>query len=188
MDTVFLTAPKTWVQWLQLYRLYVSAFPLSERKPFSVIVKKYREGIFDVWCLCREKRFCGLAFIVKNENLVLIDYLAIIRARRDQGIGSAALAEIRKHYAGKGIFLEIESVYEDAPDQAQRLRRKQFYLRCGMKPMNVMIQLFGVNMELLGFDCRISFDQYYRFYLENVGSWAAGHISHLPHPMDSETP
>ena len=97
-------------------------------------------------------------------------------------IGTAVLSLLQQKYAGKGLFLEIESVYEDAPDLALRQRRKQFYLRCGMTPMGVMICLFGVNMELLGFDCKISFDRYHQFYMDNVGSWAAGHVTSLPHP------
>ena len=54
-----------------------------------------------------------------------------------------------------------------------------------MTPMGVMINLFGVDMELLGFDCSISYDRYYSFYIENVGSWTAGHISSLPYPEQS---
>lgn len=182
MNTVTLESPKTPLHWAQLYKLYLNAFPRSERKPFSIITRQYRKGIFDVWCVRQKGQFAGLAITVKSGQLVLLDYLAIKKDCRNQGIGTAVLSLLQQKYAGKDLFLEIESVYEDAPDLALRQRRKQFYLRCGMTPMGVMICLFGVNMELLGFDCKISFDRYYQFYMDNVGSWAAGHVTSLPHP------
>lgn len=182
MHTVTLESPKTLLHWLRLYKLYLNAFPRSERKPFSVITRQHRKGIFDVWCIRQQGLFAGLAITVKSDELVLLDYLAIEKNYRNHGIGSAVLPLLRQKYAGKGLFLEIESVYENTPDLALRQRRKQFYLRCGMTPMQVMICLFGVNMELMGFDCQISYDQYYDFYLKHVGSFAAGHISNLPYP------
>jgi len=183
MEAISLNAPKTLLHWLQLYKLYRSSFPKEERKPLWVIVKQYRRGIFDVWQIRKETAFSGLAITAKHENLVLIDYLAIVPSRQDQGIGSGALAALRRHYAGRDIFLEIESVYEDTPEKPLRERRRQFYLRNGMTPMNVMIELFGVNMELMGFDCRIDYAQYHNFYQQSMGNWAAGHLFSRPHPM-----
>ena len=83
----------------------------------------------------------------------------------------------------KNVFLEIESVYENAPNQAQRERRKAFYLRCGLTPMNVMVYLFGEKMELLGFGDPIDYDAYLRFYCRNLGSWAARHIRSAEYPQ-----
>jgi len=136
----------------------------------------------DVWYVTDGSRFLGLAITVNGDDLILIDYLAVHKAHRSCGIGSAVLTALRSRYVGKGIFLEIESVYEDIPEQPLRLRRRQFYLRSGMVPMKVMISLFGVEMELLGFDCRIDYDRYHSFYMEHLGSWAAGHIDARPHP------
>ena len=66
------------------------------------------------------------------------------------------------------------------------LRRKHFYLENGMTPMGVMVRLFGVPMELLGFDCRITYPQYRDFYLQSMGPWAAEHIESLPWPAKKE--
>ena len=184
MNTISFNTPKNLWHWLQIYKLYRTAFPKEERKPFKVIRKQYRQGVFEVWMIRKESAFSALAITAKHEDLVLIDYLAVVPEKQDQGIGSATLALMRKHYAGKRIFLEIESVYEDTPELALRQRRKQFYLRNGMTPMNVMIKLFGVNMELMGFDCRIDYTQYHNFYSQCMSSWAAGHISSLPYPLE----
>lgn len=40
-------------------------------------------------------------------------------------------------------------MFEDAPNIEQRIRRKDFYLRNAMKPMNFIVDLIGVHMEIL---------------------------------------
>lgn len=182
MRPIVLERPRGIAQWLRLYKLYLTAFPAAERKPVFVILNRWRKGKMDIWCLCRENRFTGLAITINSDRLILIDYLAVAENCRGTGIGTAALAALREQYREKDVFLEIESVYENAPNQAERQRRKQFYLRCGLKPMQVMVTLFGVKMELLGFDCRITYDQYLAFYRDNLGTWAQKHISSQPHP------
>ena len=178
MRSLTLQKPRGMKRWLALYRLYRSAFPRSERKPFSVMLKKSREGKMDLWCLEEGGQFRGLVITINSPSLILVDYLAIAENFRGQGVGTAALDTIREHYKGRDIFLEIESVYEDTPNLPERLRRKAFYLRCGLVPMKVMVWLFGVKMELLGFDgCRIDYDTYHAFYRDNLGQWAANRIS-----------
>ena len=84
---------------------------------------------------------------------------------------------MKDRYAGKGVFLEIESVWEDCENKAERIRRKQFYEKCGMESMGVFVWLFGVKMELMSFGCKLTFAQYHAFYRDNYNQWAADHIS-----------
>ena len=168
--------------WLSLYRLYREAFPASERKPISMILQTRRKGRADIWCAIKDGRFAGLAVTVNSPDTVLLDYLAVHKRCRNQGIGAEILRQLQKQYPGKGLFIEIESTYEDCPDHALRLRRKGFYLRNGFVPMQVMVNLFGVQMELLGIGCRLSFEEYYTFYRDNYSAWAAGHITEAVHP------
>ena len=169
--------PESVADWLRLYRLYLSAFPREERKPFGLILRMYRKGTTDVWCLKREGRFVGLGITINGPDLILLDYFAIEKKRRQQGVGSAALPVIVDYYGDKGFFLEIESTLEDAPNKNQRLRRKAFYLSCGLRELHTTAKLFGVNMELLGVRCQLNYDQYKAFYRDNYNQWAADHIA-----------
>ena len=72
------------------------------------------------------------------------------------------------------------TVDKNAENYEERKRRKQFYLANGMTPMNVLVELFGVDMELLGFDCQISFEEYHDFYRDNYNAWAAEHVKPMP--------
>lgn len=169
-------APRGFSQWADVYRLYRTAFPASEKKPFSMILKMYRKGASHVWRFTREGKFAGLIITINGMEHVLLDYLAVDEKQRGTGIGTEILQLMRQEYAGKGVFLEIESVYEDCENKQQRLRRKHFYEKCGMKSMEVFVWLFGVKMELMGFDCRLTYEQYHAFYRDNYNQWAADHI------------
>lgn len=169
-------APKSHEEWADIHRLYKKAFPRSERKPFWMILKMHYRGTTDIWYFRREGQFAGMILTINGPEHILLDYLAVEEKQRGTGVGSEILQLMQRHYAGKGVFLEIESVYERSKNQAERLSRKHFYEKAGMSSMGVFVWLFGVKMELMGFDCKLSYEQYHDFYRENYNSWAAKHI------------
>lgn len=172
-----LRKPKGLKNWLQLYMLYLKAFPGAERKPWGVIRRMYRKGKTDIWCLMRGGSFAGLAITINSPDVILLDYFAVEKSCRGKGVGTAALKAILACYAGKGFFLEIEDTREQAPNRAQQLRRKKFYLSCGLQEMHTTVVLFGVKMELLGVGCHLDYPQYRAFYRDNYNAWAADHIT-----------
>lgn len=172
-----LKRPESRSQWLALYRLYRSAFPRAERKPFSMIVKMWKKGKTDIWCVERQGAFLGLGITINGPEVVLLDYFAIVGKCRGKGVGTAALKGLMDRYAGKGFFLEIENPREPGPDQQLRCRRKRFYLSAGLEELHTTAKLFGVEMELLGKGCQLDFGQYQAFYRDNYSQWAAEHIA-----------
>lgn len=168
--------PKTPGNWWRIYRLYLSAFPAAERKPFSMILRMCRKGKSDIWCICRDKKFAGLAITINSPDLILLDYFAISKHRRGEGIGTKALSMLRDHYSGKGFFVEIETTLKETKELPMRLRRKQFYLAAGLQELSVTAKLFGVDMELLGVGCSMDYARYKAFYRDNYNQWAADHI------------
>ena len=135
-----------------------------------------KKGKTDVWYCEEDGTFAGLVITINGPDKILLDYLAVDAKHRGSGLGSGMLRLMREQYAGKGVFLEIEVVVEEAANYEERKRRKQFYLRNGMKELGVFVELFGVDMELLGFDCTMTFEEYHAFYRENYNAWAAEHI------------
>lgn len=159
-----------------LYLLYLGAFPPSERKPFGKILSMAKAGRTDLWTIRRNGKFAGLASTVNSPDIVLLDYFAVKRSLRGQGVGSAALRELEQIYADRGFFVEIESTQENAPNQQERESRKRFYEHCGMAPMGTEADVFGIRMELLGVRCHLDFEGYRSFYRDNYSPWAAEHI------------
>ena len=170
------SAPKGLRQWAEIYCLYQKAFPKSEKKPFSMIFKMHRLGKSDVWRFERDGKFAGLIITINGEKIVLLDYLAVEEKKRGTGIGSQILKLMKEHYADRSVFLEIESVYEECENKAERIRRKHFYEKCGRESMDGFVWLFGVKMELMSFGCKMTFEEYHAFYRDNYNQWAADHI------------
>lgn len=170
--------------------LYEKAFPASEKKPFEFILQKRETGNFEVLEIVDDADdFCGLAIMMLYGDLVLLDYFAIAPECRGVGVGSVALKALQEKYADRKFILEIESTVgledergtcRDAgnvkrgvsemsaqvralPDTERqaRLRRKSFYLRNGMRPMDFCVDLFGVEMEILVHGESVTFEEYY---------------------------
>ena len=161
---------------LRIRLLYREAFPRCERKPFSIIRMMEERGKTDLWYFEDEGGFAGMCATINGKDNILIDYLAVAKKRRGTGVGSKMFSALLEHYRDFGVFLEIEELDEGAENNAERIRRKQFYLRAGLTAMDTHVKLFGVDMELLGKNCHLSFDEYRDFYLTNYSKFAYDNI------------
>jgi len=178
-------------EWKNLYRLYKTAFPPSERKPFFILLTTWRKGKSDIWYAEEilslrggtRRRFLGFATTLNGENAVLLDYLAVRKDARGRGIGSLFVRSLLEKYQGKGFFVEIESVYEScAANPIERMKRRNFYIKNGLSALHVVADVFGVQMELLGKDMTIDFRGYNDFYRNNYTAYAAKHVTEIVPP------
>ena len=71
---------------------------------------------------------------------------------------------ISDRYKDSKIFLEIETPDKNAENNAQRVSRKAFYLRNGMKESGIHADIYDTDMELLIFDNPVTFDEYVAVY------------------------
>lgn len=166
-------------EWSLLESLYTKAFPDNERKPFAMIREKYRENRTDVWVVEEEKAFSGFAITMNSAALVLLDYFAISEEKRGKGLGGACLRALYEKYSGKKFFLEVESLAVPADNAEERCRRKQFYLNNGMTELGVNARLFGVEFELLGYECEVTFDDYFSLYDDIYGEYASRFLEEM---------
>lgn len=161
-----------------LKKLYKSAFPKAERKPFSTMQKLQEKGKMEILSIEKSGEFAGLMITVLMSDIVLLDYFAIDETARGKGIGSKALDLFSERYACKRCVLEIESVDENAKNNEQRIRRKAFYKKNGFLPNGVLVRLFGIDMELLTkSNYTVSFDEYYALYKNVLGKTIAKMVS-----------
>lgn len=146
--------------------LYLSAFPLSERKPFSVITDLRKAGMVEIISIEDDNGvFLGLAITAFYRDLALLDYFAIADDVRGHGIGSTALQLLKERYADKRFFIEIETTEGESENHEERVRRKAFYERNGMTVLPYVVNLFGVEMEMLSADGKeIRFEEYHQMY------------------------
>lgn len=168
--------------WWKIRKLYMSAFPVYERKLLWLIWQKKRKGCTDVWAIKDKDEFLGFAITINGPDIVLLDYFAISNDKRGNGLGTLALKKLQEHYNTKRFFLEIESVFENVDDLESRIRRKQFYLKNNMKEMHIMVNLFGTKFELLAYNGKVSYEDYCLLYHTNYGEWATKQIKQEQYP------
>lgn len=153
-----------------LKRLYKSAFPQYERKPFGLILKNRREGKAEILAaLDKNGEFCGLAILHFVDDLMLLAYFAVIPPARGRGIGSELLRLLHERFSDRRFFLEIELPDPKNDPSGIKSRRKGFYLRNGMNETGLFVRLFGVELEILSFQCAVSFGEYFKLYRSVTG-------------------
>ena len=173
-------------QWKEIQALYRTAFPECEQKPFWLIRLKNLQGKADAWCMESEGRFVGLAITMNAKEMVLLDYFAIEESKRGMGYGSAGLKALQTYYEGRKFFLEAESVYAECDNIEQRTRRKQFYLKNGMEEMKMIANVFGTDLEVLGYHCHLDFETYRSVYKNAYGNWAVKNVELVPYPKNAD--
>lgn len=163
--------------------LYYRAFPISEQKPFELLLKCAEKGTVDILCAIGDDGdFLCEAIAAVGKTAVLLDFLAVEENKRGGGVGSAALEALFSYYANKRLVLEIESTYDkSAENYSQRTKRKLFYLKNGMVKENYMVNLAGVEMEILSHGGGVSFEEYNKI-LSDVYSKQVAQTARLIEP------
>lgn len=160
-------------------RLYLEAFPLSERKPFGLMKKKAGKGEMELLSVMDGSQFVGLAITVLYQDLVLLDYFAVTKESRGKNYGSEALKMLLDRYKEQRMVFEIELADEGAGETDVKVRRKKFYLRNGLKETGIHIRLFGVPMEILTEGKPITYGEYHEIYDYIIGLTFANRVVRL---------
>ena len=171
--------------WHNISKLYKKAFPLSERKPLWLIRATHKKNKADVWLIEDEGAFKGFAITMNSGDLVMLDYFAVAEDARGQGYGAGCLNRLQEKYKEYRFFLEIESVYVKAKNMQQRLGRKAFYERNGMKEVGVVAKVFGVELVSMGYDCELNFDEYKKLYTDCYGKLVGMNIRKVKRDIKS---
>lgn len=115
---------------------FAEAFVENERKPLADIFALISEGRYELWGLFEESEMLGYAAIWKREGVALrlLDYLGVVKEKRNGGLGADMLARIKAW--GLPLVTESELPVEGDSEEenAIRLRRIAFYGRNGFAP------------------------------------------------------
>lgn len=111
--------------------LYLSAFPEIERHPIEELFDACDTGKCEWLVFLDNEVFLGMAYMIINDGIAFLLYLAVEENERNKGYGSTILSELSKQYKGMEVILLIESLHEECDNMAIRIRRRGFYLRNG---------------------------------------------------------
>lgn len=128
-------------------RLYRTAFPREERVPLKYLMRK-NSGNHMAAC-CDGSMFCGFYATWTYGDITWITFLAVAEELRCSGYGSQLLDIINAHFSGNRIILDIEEEDSNAKNNAQRIRRKAFYMRNGFVASGIKYSWNGVSYEIM---------------------------------------
>ena len=146
--------------YLRIVEIYKHSFPKDEQMPFWLMRLFARRKRVDFLAFYDQEVFCGFAYLVYNEGLTFVFYLATDPDMRSKGYGSQIVRWIQQEYAESGIVLTIETVDPDYPDYAQRKRRQKFYFNNQMQDTGYRVKEFGVVYDVLTNAPDFSFEAY----------------------------
>ncbi len=155
-------------------KLYEDSFPASEKKPLEWMMDSEERMLV----VMADQKVCGLLFTLEDETGILIDYFAIDGRFRQNGVGSRVLG-LYLEQAGKPVILEIEDPGSASNEQERklRLRRKDFYLRGGLKLQDYRVDLFGVRMEMLATIDQFTYNAYVALLKNCLFEGVENHVS-----------
>ncbi len=125
------------------------AFPPAEYLSPTKILDMQDKGEFELYGLYDGEDFVGFITTEVYDNMVYLYFLAIDSQARCKGYGSKALRLLGELYPGYQQVIDLELVDENAENNAQRIRRRGFYLRNGYKATGKAVRYFGMEFELL---------------------------------------
>ena len=112
-------------QFDNFYDLLCLSFPDSERRSYSGQLALFDEEPYNVYAYMDEDEFVGALAVWEFENIVYLEHFAVNPNRRNGGIGTKLLGELKK-ISGKRMCLEVE-----LPENDLAKRRISFYERNG---------------------------------------------------------
>ncbi len=168
---------KSLPEYKKIKKLYHDAFPLDERAPFWLLMRRANRENVDFWAVYHEEEWVGLVYVISREDLSYLFYLAIAEDVRGKGYGSAVLAAVKEKYAGRRIMLAIEELDERAENYAERIRRKQFYEKNGLHLMDYKMREAKVIYDVMGIADTVSPEEYGEMMKQYLGRLLGHFIS-----------
>ena len=151
---------KTLPEYKRIKKLYHDAFPMDERAPFWLLMKRRNRDNVDFLAVYHEDQWVGLTYVISREDFSYVYYLAIAENARGKGYGSGVLGAIKERYAGNRIILAIEELDEKAENYEERIRRKQFYEKNGLQLLDYKMREAKVVYDVMGTSEKISPEEY----------------------------
>ena len=130
----------------------------------------------EMWNVFNEDTWIGWTYIIlytnkDKKNFAYVLYLAIDSNNRNKGYGTKALKLIFEKYKDYSISLAIET-YEDekAENLEQRIKRHNFYKRCGMEDLSYRVTTSNYTYDVMYYGQSIERNDY-KDMMDNYTGW-----------------
>lgn len=126
-------------------------FPRAELKPLRAMLRLMDMGQYDPLLVTDDQGVAlgyAMIWLPRARNGALLEYLGVLRGKRNGGLGSQVLPLLPARYGQ--LFGEAEAPTSDDPAENDlRRRRIAFYERNGFRVLDYECALFGVHFNCL---------------------------------------
>ncbi len=126
-------------------------FPRAELKPLRAMHRLMDMGQYDPLLITDDDGNAlgyALVWLPRARDGGLLEYLGVLRGKRNNGLGTQALPLLMEHYGQ--IFGEVEAPTSDDPAENElRRHRIGFYERNGFRVLDYECALFGVHFKCM---------------------------------------
>jgi ribosomal protein S18 acetylase RimI-like enzyme len=118
--------------WFKVESIYLDSFPICERQSSETIQSRISSNKLKLFVVLVSEQYLGFALVweIKQIDSCYIEYLAVSKNDRNNGIGKFLLNSLKETLKNKKIFVEIEeinSLESSNSNKNDRLRRFEFY-------------------------------------------------------------
>ena len=129
--------------------LYIDSFPKNERWAFPMLVRASKKDDIDLLKIYDDDTFAGFSFVIKDDELSLIYYLAIEPSCQDSGYGSSTLQYLLNNNPNH-FAVVLETTHGLFEDIDTRIKRKAFFMKNGFKDTGCYYKDSGGQYDILG--------------------------------------
>jgi len=124
-------------------------FPKNERMPMTFLLPRAEKDFVDFLAFYDKGEFCGFTYLITNNGLTFIQYLAVDGTVQSKGYGSMILDQIKAQYPNNRIVLNLQIQDEHAANSEQRIRRRAFYAKNGYQDTGIISHVHGNTLDTL---------------------------------------
>ena len=140
--------------------LYIEAFPKSERAPMAFLFHIARKDTVKFNAYYDKGVFVGFTYTIIVDDMTYLLYFAVESGLRSKGYGAQILSCIQEQYPSNQIILNIEIEDEKADNNADRIRRKNFYLKNGYSLTTIYFEMNGNTYDVLVSNGKCTADEF----------------------------
>ncbi len=134
-------------------------FPPYELKNLKKILRLTSEEKYLPYGIYENNELMGYALLVTFKNIVILDYFAIFKEKRNGGLGAKAINLISDYFKDKYDILILESddpnFFEKQEDKELCERRIEFYKRNGFEQVMIKVRAYEGDFIILATNDKI---------------------------------
>ena len=154
---------------LDFKQVYFSSFPKSEQTPIWFLLQRAKRANISFCAYYDGDIFAGFSYIIVQDDLTYIQYLAVNANIRSKGYGSQILNHIKERYPNNRMILAIETEDETAANNEERIKRKKFYVKNGYASAGFSMKTNGNVFEALVYNGTCSFEEFQALFKKYMG-------------------